>query len=109
MGPGRGRKAIFRRCRGLAESPAGRQGPSAVGLLLVYSVGKRSQRIDELTHISTIGSSGASRSWRARGSLRGWDMNASGWGRKGEEGLRMSKVGEQRCRQRADGRAACTP
>lgn len=44
----------------------------------------------ELTHISTIGSSGASRSWRARGSLCGRGMNASGWGMKGDEELRTS-------------------
>lgn len=77
MGPGRGKRAIIRGCGGLAESTAGREE-------------------DALTHVSTIGSSGASRSWGARGSLYGWGTNASGRGRKGEEGLRVSRVGEQR-------------
>lgn len=64
----------------------------------VYGLGKRRQKTnyiglkgqgtgDKMTHVSTIGSGGAARSWRARGSLGGWGMNTSGWGRKGEKEL----------------------
>lgn len=51
MGPGRGRKAIFRGCRGLVERPAGRQGPSTVGLLLVSEMGEGGRgRVDSHQH-----------------------------------------------------------
>lgn len=104
VGPGRGRKSLLVGAEAWLRAQQGGRVPASWGSSGCLRWDWRKEAEAELTHISTIGSSGASRSWRARGSLCGRGMNASGWGRKG---AKDERVGEQRCRQRAEGGAAC--
>lgn len=101
-------KVIISGCRGLAASPAGRQGPSVMGLLGVSEMGLEKGgrgRVDSHQH-----------HWVQRGLevLEGQGVPVwAGYecirmGKEGRRGAKDERVGEQRCRQRAEGGAACT-